>query len=380
MLSGNGYASLFVFKGHALIKILKAVEDTDDESVKMKHIVKCIIEDAKKLKSDKSDKIYTTRISKEIAEEAVSSTLANLLAAISPKLVESNQALLIGNIVTSCVTNKATSLQIALGVLLREKQLIEQCYAFGICAFYDKILRFKASAAHASSNQEELRDLFHTKHCLIQTVADNYDANVSSPNSFRSTHAMALLLTQMNDSTIPEIKKNPQTVPVIRRISKEEMKDQMTPSISICRYNGPKKPYMPADLSNRRIPQLKVLASQIVSVSRAHDIDHQFMREITDSHSCTPEYNGFNVRQARYQGHSAKPATKAIYYTPLIDMIPSDPDTVMSTMSKFIYVKHGRENDTEYITQPLQFPGIFLQLHNCRKSSRTSGSVYHVGS
>ena len=55
------------------------------------------------------------------------------------------------------------------------------------------------------------------------------------------------------------------------------------------------------------------------------------MREITDSHSCTPGYNGFNVRQARYLGHSAKLATKAIY-TPLIDMIPSDPDTVMSTM------------------------------------------------
>ena len=171
ILSGNGYASLFVFKGHALINILKAVEDTDDETVEMKHIVKCIIQDAKKLKSDKSDKIYTTRISKEIAEEAVSSTLANLLAAISPKLVESNQALLIGNIVTSCVTNKATNLQIALGVLLRGKQLIEQCYAFGICASYDEILRFKASAAHASSNQEELSGLFHSKHGLIQIVA-----------------------------------------------------------------------------------------------------------------------------------------------------------------------------------------------------------------
>ena len=331
ILSGNGYASLFVFKGHAPINTLNAVEDTDDETVEMKHIVKYIIQDAKKLKSDKSDKIYTTRISKEIAGEAVSSTLANLLAAISPKLVESNQALFIGNIVTSCVTNKATNLQIALlRVLLREKQLIEQCYAFGICASYDEILRFKASAAHASSNQEELRGLFHSKHGLIQTVADNYDANVSSPNGLRSTHAMALLLTQMNDSATPEIEENPQTVPVIRRISKDEMKNQMTPSISICRYNGPKKPDMPADVSNRRIPQLKVLASQIVSVSRAHDIDHQFMREITDSHSCTPEYNGFNVRQARYQEHSAKPATKAIY-TRLIDV---------PRRSRYSYVYH----------------------------------------
>ena len=224
---------------------MKAVGDTDDETVEMKHIVKCIIQDAKK---QISDKIYTTRISKEIAEEAVSSALANLLAAISLKLIENNQALHIGNIDTSCVTNKLTNLQIAPRVLLREKQLIEQCYyAFGICASYDEILRFKASAAHASSNQEELRGLFHSKHGLIQTVADNYDVNVSSPNGLRSTHPMVLLLTQMNDSATPEIEENPQTVPVIRRISKDEIKDQMTPSISICRYNGPKKPDMPAD-------------------------------------------------------------------------------------------------------------------------------------
>lgn len=60
-------------------------------------------------------------ISKQIAEEAASPMLANRLAEFSPKLVHNNQALLIGNIVTSCVTHKATRFQIALGVLLREQ-------------------------------------------------------------------------------------------------------------------------------------------------------------------------------------------------------------------------------------------------------------------
>lgn len=107
---------------------------------------------------------------------------------------DSNQALLIGNIVTGCVTNKPTTLQIALGVLLREKQLIDDCHAFGICASYDEIFRFKSSAAHASSNKAELRGLFNRNSGLIQAVAYNYDVNVSSPNGLRSTNALALLL------------------------------------------------------------------------------------------------------------------------------------------------------------------------------------------
>ena len=43
------------------------------------------------------------------------------------------------------------------------------------------------------------------------------------------------------------------------------------------------------------------------------------------------QYNGFNVALARNHGHSVKPATTAIY-TPLFDMTPSDPDTIMSAM------------------------------------------------
>ena len=32
---------------------------------------------------------------------------------------------------------------------------------------------------------------------LIQAVADNFDANVSSQNSLQSTHALAIVLTQV---------------------------------------------------------------------------------------------------------------------------------------------------------------------------------------
>ena len=45
----------------------------------------------------------------------------------------------------------------------------------------------------------------------------------------------------------------------------------------------------------------------------------------------TPEYGGFNTRISREQGHTVKPATKAMY-TPLIDMTPSDPSTMLTAM------------------------------------------------
>ena len=58
------------------------------------------------------------------------------------------------------------------------------------------------------------------------------------------------------------------------------------------------------------------------------DLDF-FKRVITGPN--TPEFGGFNTKLSREQGQSAQPATRAIY-TPLIDMTPADPDTMMTAM------------------------------------------------
>ena len=80
---------------------------------------------------------------------------------------------------------------------MREKTLIEKCHQFGITCTYDEILRFKSSAAHAASKEKQLHGLLDHKVGIIPAVADNFDANISSPNGLKSTHALALLLTQM---------------------------------------------------------------------------------------------------------------------------------------------------------------------------------------
>ena len=73
---------------------------------------------------------YRTRLSPDDAYEACSDLLLKLLAELSPKLDHTNTALLIGNIITSVLTNRPTTLQITLGTILREKSLTEQCADF----------------------------------------------------------------------------------------------------------------------------------------------------------------------------------------------------------------------------------------------------------
>ena len=271
--------------------------------------------------------VYNTHISVEQASEACSDLLMNLLAALSPKLDHTNTAYMIGNIVTGAVSKKPTDLQISLGTVLREKTLIEQFYEFGVVCSYDEVLRFKTSVAHAAAQNRNLQGLMDSKVGLVQTIADNFDANISSANGLKSTHALALLVTQIDDDKADLQKAENLT---IRRLSKDEMRDDPAKPVILQHYNGPKKPVMPETSAVGSVLPLRVLAAKVISAKRAESSDFDFLQQILFQ-DMTPEYNGFNTRLSREQGHAVKPKTKAIY-TPLIDMKPSDPDTIMTAM------------------------------------------------
>ena len=104
---------------------------------------------------------------------------------------------------------------------------------------YDEMLRFKASAASAAAGDvnSNLRVITDSKEGLIQAVADNYDANISSQNGLKSTHALALLLTQEKES----VGEDQNCRETIKRISKEDMKKPVVSDVDIKRYHGPKK-------------------------------------------------------------------------------------------------------------------------------------------
>ena len=60
----------------------------------------------------------------------------------------------------------------------------------------------------------------------------------------------------------------------------------------------------------------------------------------------TPEYNGYNTMQAREEGPSLKPKTRAIYL-PLIDMPPAEYDTILTSM---LHIKRLSESTGQQFT------------------------------
>jgi hypothetical protein len=75
---------------------------------------------------------------------------------------------------------------------------------------------------------------------------------------------------------------------------------------------------------------LKVLVEQNISQRRAHSLDFEFLKSVVDDHSL-PEFGGCNAQMSREQGHSIKPAS-AVFYTTLVDMVHSDPTTMMTAI------------------------------------------------
>ena len=125
-----------------------------------------------------------------------SDSLLALLSAISPTLESTMQAAMIGNIVTSAVNSKATCLQISLSVLLGQKRkLVDQFHNSGVTSSYNELRRFKISCASSMANSPRL-GLFDSTNELIQVVADNFDTEISSQNGQKSTHGLAMIITQ----------------------------------------------------------------------------------------------------------------------------------------------------------------------------------------
>ena len=325
VLRGNGVASLLLFRSgaSAVLRLVKNdTEDEDDAAIDL--IAKKIVVESKQLRRSNSE--YDSRMNMDIAMQSVSSTLLALLEKISNKFGNTATSALIGNIVTSVVTNQPTSLQIALSVLVNRKTLIEALYEYSVCCSYWEYLRFKASSAKAAEMQTDLRGIVNADKGLVQVVADNFDSNVSSQNGLLSTHCLAVLLAVRDD------KNEVDTQPIIRRLSREEMKDPIRHDVQVYRYEGPKKSPMPPKEAERQVLSLKVLVHQAIALSRCKDLDFQFLKGIV-SESDTPEFAGYNTKLCREEAQTIKPATRAIY-TPLIDMDPADSDTMLTAMEE----------------------------------------------
>ena len=99
-------------------------------------------------------------------------------------------------------------------------------------------------------------------------------------------------------------------------------------------YQGPKQRSMPTQCSGQKVQSLKVLAMAASAVSIGKDVDFEFFKAMATQDS-TPEFSGFNTKRFREAGVMLQPKTSSMY-TPLIDEIPSDPTTVLTTLTEAI--------------------------------------------
>lgn len=274
ILSALGYRKVVMFRDNAraTLKVTKDEEEEDDIDAALDVIVKVIKADILDLEYEKHS--YPRRISKSIAAESVSDTLQLLLQKLSPSLgADSLTSLLIGNMVTSVLRSHATPLQIALGVLIHRKKLITHMFDYRVTCSYDESRRYKKSSAvarYTKLRREERVPV--TVAGLTQHIADNFDADMSSPNGKVSTHALAMI------ECFPETEDTCETES-FPRISKEEMnkpvhfdehEDELIP------FNGEGNPLPPA-FPTSDLPD-EFYRKQKVSYERAGDMDFEFLK------------------------------------------------------------------------------------------------------
>ena len=108
---------------------------------------------------------------------------------ISPKELskESLTAILIGNMITSCVSYQYTDLLVSLAIMVRKKQTVQHQYNYGVLCSYNELTLFRTLAAAFAGQLRPQGVLNHSSTGLVQAVADNFDCNISSINGLKQT-------------------------------------------------------------------------------------------------------------------------------------------------------------------------------------------------
>jgi len=65
-----------------------------------------------------------------------------------------------------------------------------------VCSPYNELRRFRISAAAAVAKDEQNLAQFDSKNGLVQVIAENSDTQMSSQHGQKSTHSLAMIITQ----------------------------------------------------------------------------------------------------------------------------------------------------------------------------------------
>ena len=146
----------------------------------------------------------------------------------------------------------------------------------------------------------------------------------------------------------------------IPRLSKEEMKQPIPCETPRVDYEGPKKPAMPMASTNHFDMSDAFVNATTVSISRARDVDFTFFNDVMFK-SNTPEYNGYNTQLCRESGMNPAPKS-AVAYLPLINMKASDPNTVLTSITRGFEVTRDSNQDTLILACDQQIYKIVVDI------------------
>lgn len=356
ILNGPGIASIVMFKTHGA-STLKIIDDKEDDTeCNIKKLGQNIKQEIKDRKPNLDS--YAVHIDRQIASECTSEYLSDLLAAVDKrKLCKlSLPSLMVGSIVASQVNSQPTPLQIAIGILLSsQRTTIEILYQYGTCCSYNEVRRWLRSAAVVAARDKCWSGMSdNAVDGLVQVIIDNFDAVINSLNCRDECHVLAMVSTQSTQSPLDESL-------IIPRLTKEEMKQPIDCEPELIPYTGPKNPLMPiqATISVGQSDMMKKATEN--SLSRARELDFEFISEITHSPDKTPEYNGFNTRKCREMQIIPSPKSAARYH-PLINGKPAAHDTVNTALQQAVQISRDANQDYVVITADLQIYRIIVNI------------------
>ena len=172
------------------------LKQSTDSQIPLTEFAKQVVHEVKGLSSDPS--YYKRELDEKTLIDHCSSTILSLLAKLLPSLNHTAAVFLIGSIITSSIMRRPTSLQLALSVLLRDKILIQSLEKFKVCSTYKEFLQFRTSVAVADVDLKFSEFFLPAEKGLVQSVIDNFDLNICTPNGKTRHMILQLFIPNMD--------------------------------------------------------------------------------------------------------------------------------------------------------------------------------------
>ena len=127
---------------------------------------------------------------------------------------------------------------------------------------------------------------------------------------------------------------------------------------------------LPSRVTESDTVTTKILRDQAVL------IDMNFIRDVLCNDDC-PEFNGFNTKRMRDMNMPSEPKT-VVHYRPLLDMVPAEPDTMLTSMCDAMSISEQSGQDTTIFTCDQQLYKIAVQVQ-WNEPERFSKMVVRLG-